>query len=174
MRNFLRNFFCSHGTPLGYLGSLSQKGLPEIFSKWVLINLSNPLRHPTPLVDPLLTKNLDTVGPWCEESWKQSRKSAKRLGMWGYLLFGHWWPRALLHLKHNKLDVGPANAHSIKQIEMPRASMVEWWYLLKYFSLRQQAIRGISSFYFLRVFSLIIHEMLSTFQVCNCQHWSSN
>ena len=38
---------------------------PEIFSKWVLINLSNPLRHPAPLVDPLLTKILDTAGPWC-------------------------------------------------------------------------------------------------------------
>ena len=37
---------------------------PEIFSKWVLFNLSNPLRHPAPLVDPLLTKNLDTAGPW--------------------------------------------------------------------------------------------------------------
>ena len=58
-------FVWSHGAPLGYLGSLSQKGHPEIFSKWVLINLSNPLRHPAPLVDPLLTKNLDTAGPWC-------------------------------------------------------------------------------------------------------------
>ena len=65
MRKFLRIFFWSHGTPLGYLGSLSQKGRPEIFSKWVLINLSNPLRHPEPLVDPLLTKNLDTAGPQC-------------------------------------------------------------------------------------------------------------
>ena len=65
MRKFLRNFFWSHGAPLGYLGSLSQKGHPEIFSKWVLINLSNPLRHPAPLVDPLLTKKLDTAGPWC-------------------------------------------------------------------------------------------------------------
>ena len=65
MRKFLRKFFWSHGAPLGYLGSLSQKGHPEIFSKWVLINLSNPLRHPAPLVDPLLTKNLDTAGPWC-------------------------------------------------------------------------------------------------------------
>ena len=65
MRKFLRNFFWSHGASLGYLGSLSQKGHPEIFSKWVLINLSNPLRHPAPLVDPLLTKNLDTAGPWC-------------------------------------------------------------------------------------------------------------
>ena len=65
MRKFLRIFFWSHGTLLGYLGSLSQKALPEIFSKWVLINLSNPLRHPAPLVDPLLTKNLDTAGPWC-------------------------------------------------------------------------------------------------------------
>ena len=59
------NFFWSHGAPLGYLGSLSQKRHPEIFSKCVLINLSNPLRHPAPLVDPLLTINLDTVGPWC-------------------------------------------------------------------------------------------------------------
>ena len=42
------------------------KGRPEIFSKWVLINLSNPMRHPAPLlVDPLLTKNLDTAGPRC-------------------------------------------------------------------------------------------------------------
>ena len=49
----------------GYLGSLSQKGHPEIFSKWVFINLSNLLAHPAPLVDPLLTKNLDTTGPWC-------------------------------------------------------------------------------------------------------------
>ena len=65
MRKFLRNFFWSHGTLLGYLGSLSQRGRPEIFSKWVLINLSNPLRHPAPLVDPLLTKNLDMAGPWC-------------------------------------------------------------------------------------------------------------
>ena len=65
MRKFLRKFFWSHGTLLGYLGSLSQKGRPEIFSKWVLINLSNPLRHPAPLVDPLHTKNLDTAGPWC-------------------------------------------------------------------------------------------------------------
>ena len=64
------NFFWSHGAPLGYLGSLSQKGHPEIFSKWVLINLSNPLRHPAPLVDPLLTKNLDTAGPWCEADLK--------------------------------------------------------------------------------------------------------
>ena len=66
MRNFLKQNFWSHGTPLGYVGSLSQKGPPEIFSKWVLFNLSNPLRHPAPLVDPLLTKNLDTAGPWCE------------------------------------------------------------------------------------------------------------
>ena len=65
MRKVLRNSFWSHVAPLGYLGSLSQKGHPEIFSKWVLINLSNPLRHPAPLVDPLLTKNLDTAGPWC-------------------------------------------------------------------------------------------------------------
>ena len=50
---------------LGYLGSLSQKGHPEIFSKWVLINLSNPLRHPAPLVNPLLPKNHGTAGPWC-------------------------------------------------------------------------------------------------------------
>ena len=64
MRKFLRIFFLSHGALLGYLESLSQKGHPEIFSKWVLINLSNPQRHPTPLVDPLLTKNLDTAGPW--------------------------------------------------------------------------------------------------------------
>ena len=62
MRKFLRNFFWSHGAPLGYLGSLSQKGHPEIFSKWVLINLSNPLRHPAPLVDPLLTKTLIRLG----------------------------------------------------------------------------------------------------------------
>ena len=33
MRKFLRNFFWSHGALLGYLGSLSQKGHPEIFSK---------------------------------------------------------------------------------------------------------------------------------------------
>ena len=65
MRKFLRNFFWSHGTLLGYLGSLSQKAVPEIFSKWVLINLSNPLRYHGPLVDPLVTKNLDTAGPWC-------------------------------------------------------------------------------------------------------------
>ena len=65
MRKFLRKKFGSHGTPLGYLGSLSQKGRPEIFSKWVLINFSNPLRHPEPLVDPLLTKNLAAAGPWC-------------------------------------------------------------------------------------------------------------
>ena len=65
MRKFLRYFFWSHGTLLGYLGSLSQKAVPEIFSKWVLINLSNPLRHPAPFCDPLLTKNLDTAGPWC-------------------------------------------------------------------------------------------------------------
>ena len=65
MRKFLKKKFWSHGTPLGYLGSLSQKGPPEIFLKWVLFNLSNPLRHPAPLVDPLLTKNLDTAGPWC-------------------------------------------------------------------------------------------------------------
>ena len=65
MKKFLKKFFGSHGAPLGYLGSLSQKGHPEIFSKWVLINLSNPPRHPAPLVDPLLTKNLDTAGPWC-------------------------------------------------------------------------------------------------------------
>ena len=64
MRNFLKQNFWSHGTPLGYVGSLSQKGPPEIFSKWVLFNLSNPLRHPAPLVDPLLTKNLDMAGPW--------------------------------------------------------------------------------------------------------------
>ena len=65
MRKFLRIFFWSHGAPLGYLGSLSQKAVPEIFSKWVLINLSNPLRHPAPLVDPLVTKKLDMAGPWC-------------------------------------------------------------------------------------------------------------
>ena len=66
MIKLLRNFFWSHVASLGYLGSLSQKGRPEIFSKWVIINLSNPLRHPELLVDPLLTKNLDTAGPWCE------------------------------------------------------------------------------------------------------------
>ena len=65
MRKFSRFFFWSHGTLLGYLGFLSQKAVPEIFSKWVLINLTNPLRHPEPLADPLLTKNLDTAGPWC-------------------------------------------------------------------------------------------------------------
>ena len=73
MRKFLTIFFWSHGTLLGYLGSLSQKGLPEIFSKWVLINLSNPLRHPAPLVDPLLTKKLDTAGPWCGECFIKMR-----------------------------------------------------------------------------------------------------
>ena len=66
MRKFLRKYFWSHGTLLGYLGSLSQKGRPEIFSKWVLIDLSNPLRHPEPLVDPVLTKNLGTAGLWCD------------------------------------------------------------------------------------------------------------
>ena len=66
MRKILRNVFWSHGTLLGYLGSLSQKGHPEIFSKWVLINLSNPLRHPVPQADPLQSKNLDTAGLWCE------------------------------------------------------------------------------------------------------------
>ena len=66
MRKYLRKIFWSHGTPLGYLGSLSRKGRSKIFSKWVLINLSNPLGHPEPLVDPLLTKNLDRAGPWCE------------------------------------------------------------------------------------------------------------
>ena len=65
MRKILRKIFWSHWTPLGYLGSLSQKGRPKIFSKWVLINLSNPLRHPEPLVDPLLTKNHETAGPRC-------------------------------------------------------------------------------------------------------------
>ena len=77
MRKFLRIFFWSHGAPLGYLGSLSQKGHPEIFSKWVLTNLSNPLRHPAPLVDPLLTKNLDTAGPWCVECQKRVTVSSK-------------------------------------------------------------------------------------------------
>ena len=71
MKKNLRNFFGSYGTLFGYLGSLSLKGLPEIFSKWVLINLSNPLRHPVPLVDPLLTKNLNTAGPWCDCIWKR-------------------------------------------------------------------------------------------------------
>ena len=71
MRKFLRKFFWSHGTLLGYLGSLSQKGHPEIFSKWVLTNLSNPLRHPEPLVDPLLTKNLVTAGPRCDDDTEQ-------------------------------------------------------------------------------------------------------
>ena len=74
----MRNFFGSHGTLLGYLGSLSQKAVPEIFSKWVLINLSNPLRHPAPLVDPLVTKNLDTAGPWCVEYQKKYFFSLKR------------------------------------------------------------------------------------------------
>ena len=76
MRNFLKQNFWSHGTPLGYVGSLSQKGPPEIFSKWVLFNLSNPLRHPAPLVDPLLTKNLDTAGPWCGR-WRRTHTSIR-------------------------------------------------------------------------------------------------
>ena len=75
MGKFLRKFFWSHGTLLGYLGSLSQKGRPEIFSKWILSNLSNPLRHPEPLVDPLLTKNLDTAGPQCELPIKKTNSN---------------------------------------------------------------------------------------------------
>ena len=87
MRKFLRNFFWSHGAPLGYLGSLSQKGHPEIFSKWVLINLSNPLRHPAPLVDPLLTKNLDTARPWCVGICLQSFLSGEKSNQFHQILW---------------------------------------------------------------------------------------
>ena len=42
--NFLREFFSkkkiwSHGTPMGYLGSLSQDALGRIFSKCIFLNL---------------------------------------------------------------------------------------------------------------------------------------
>ena len=37
MRKFLNPKFWSHGTNLGYLGSLNQKALDEIFSKVVFL-----------------------------------------------------------------------------------------------------------------------------------------
>ena len=49
--NFLRETlkkFWSHGTPLGYLGSLSWDPLGRIFSKCVFLNLLNPLGLPIP------------------------------------------------------------------------------------------------------------------------------
>ena len=87
------NFFWSHGAPLGYLGFLSQKGHPEIFSKWVLINLSNPLRHPTPLVDPLLTKNLDTAGPWCDWLYNKTARFSELVKMIIFSKFYFYWER---------------------------------------------------------------------------------
>ena len=98
-----------HGTLLGYLGSLSQRGLPEIFSKWFLINLSNSLRHPAPLVDPLLTKNLDTTGPWCVQllmAPRGGKHSPKVLVLERTLLY---------YYLHKSLTVadGPNNNHDL-------------------------------------------------------------
>ena len=42
-----------------------QKRHPKIFCKWPRMFYGNPLEAPIPLVAPLLTKNLDTAGPWC-------------------------------------------------------------------------------------------------------------
>ena len=100
--------------PLGYLGSLSQKGPPEIFLKWVLFNLSNPLRHPAPLVDPLLTKNLDTAGPWCEVyffSFSGCWRSRQNSAFVAPLLHGHPGPNICGGLRGPGPDRrGPARA----------------------------------------------------------------
>ena len=48
MRKFFKIFFWSLGTPVGYLGSLSQDPLGRIFSKCAFLNLLSPLALPLP------------------------------------------------------------------------------------------------------------------------------
>ena len=68
--NFLRENFSkknwSHGTPLGYLGSLSRDPLGRIFSKCVFLNHLNPLGLPIPSNAMEASKKLKYFPRGCE------------------------------------------------------------------------------------------------------------
>ena len=65
MRKFFQKKFGPLGPPLGYLGSLSQKGLGKIFSKCVFLNHLSPLGLPIPSYALLPAKKLKKFPRGC-------------------------------------------------------------------------------------------------------------
>ena len=63
--NFSKKFFGPLGPPLGYLGSLSQNRLGQIFSKCGFLNLLSPLGLPIPSYALLLAKKLKKFPRGC-------------------------------------------------------------------------------------------------------------
>ena len=64
-RKFLRPKIWSHGTPLGYLGPVSQKGQDRIFSKPHFLFILDLNEFPTPQKSFLFEKNLKSFATWC-------------------------------------------------------------------------------------------------------------
>ena len=64
-RKFLRPKIGSHGTPLGYLGPVSQKGQDRIFSKPHFLFILYLNEFPTPQKSFLFKKNLKSFATWC-------------------------------------------------------------------------------------------------------------
>ena len=65
MRKILTQKFWSLGTSLGSMGSLSQKGPPEIFSNVVFLHPWGQNKAPNNAFEPLLEKKLKTVPTRC-------------------------------------------------------------------------------------------------------------
>ena len=90
--NFLREIFSkkifwSHGTPLGYLGSLSRDPLGRIFSKCVFLNLLSPLGLPIPSNAMVASKKLKNFPRGCGLKRKKSHISQKGKA---------WYPMAFI------------------------------------------------------------------------------
>ena len=65
MRKNLTQKILSLGTSLGSMGSLSQKGPPEIFSNVVFLHPWGQNKAPNNAFEPLLVKKLKTVPTRC-------------------------------------------------------------------------------------------------------------
>ena len=65
MRKILTQKFWSLGTSLGSMGSLSQKGPPEIFSNVVFLHPWGPNKAPSNAFEPLLVEKLKMFPARC-------------------------------------------------------------------------------------------------------------
>ena len=66
MRKILTQKFWSLGTSLGSMGSLSQKGPPEIFSNVVFLHPWGPNKAPSNAFEPLLVEKLKMFPARCD------------------------------------------------------------------------------------------------------------
>ena len=66
MRKILTQKFWSLGTSMGSMGSVSQKGPPEIFSNVVFLHPWGPNKAPSNAFDPSLAEKLITVPTRCD------------------------------------------------------------------------------------------------------------